>query len=255
MPRKLLAGVLLLSLAVIAIGCDNVDELDDNAADGTPDADTDTDGEPITYLCDESEGVCTDSRGIMWEWTEVTPNEINLYDFNTAIAYCDELSLDGYDDWRLPTFDELRSLVRGCPDTESDGTCGVSDTCVDPEPCGGGECSYCAGGIGPEWEDDEEVDCPSTECPDEGCKLCAAFYEGPCVGCDFEEGPGVEGCYWPAELEWTCMPYWSSSRPPEMTEHAWGIDFYLAQPTIYGNYYEGYAGWSMTLGVRCVRTI
>jgi hypothetical protein len=207
-----------------------------------------------TYLCDESEGVCTDSRGIMWEWTEVTPNEISEYDFNTAIAYCDGLTLGDFDDWRMPTFEELRSLVRGCPDTELGGACGVSDACVDPEPCGGGACSYCAGGMGPEW-DDVEISCPSEECTNDECKLCVAFYDGPCVGCAKDGGPGADGCYWPAALEWTCLGYWSSAQPPAPDQHAWGIDFYHGRAIVSGNLYEGTSSWSATLGVRCVRTI
>jgi len=44
-----------------------------------------------------------------------------------ALRYCEELVLGGYDDWRLPNIDELRTIIRGNPDTMSDGDCPVHD--------------------------------------------------------------------------------------------------------------------------------
>ena len=40
----------------------------------------------------------TDAKNITKTWTE-------------AIAYCENLSLGGYDDWRLPNINELKSIV------------------------------------------------------------------------------------------------------------------------------------------------
>lgn len=47
-----------------------------------------------------------------------------------AIRYCEELVLGGYDDWRLPDIDELRTLIRGNPDTMTDGECPVYEGSV-----------------------------------------------------------------------------------------------------------------------------
>jgi hypothetical protein len=43
-----------------------------------------------------------------------------------AAPYCDSLVLDGYDDWRVPTIAELRTLVAGNPATEPGGDCPVA---------------------------------------------------------------------------------------------------------------------------------
>lgn len=44
-----------------------------------------------------------------------------------ALRYCEELVMGGYDDWRLPNIDELRTLIRGNPGTMTDGNCPVRE--------------------------------------------------------------------------------------------------------------------------------
>ena len=58
---------------------------------------------------------------LMWS-NELICNE----DLQNAINYCQELSLFGYSDWRLPNIDELRTLIQHCPETEINGKCKVS---------------------------------------------------------------------------------------------------------------------------------
>ena len=64
-----------------------------------------------------------------------------------ALAHCDALTFGGLDDWRSPTIDELRSLVRGCYSTETGGSCPWTDECT--EDCGDFSCEGCEAMAGP----------------------------------------------------------------------------------------------------------
>ena len=44
-----------------------------------------------------------------------------------ANEYCANLDEDGHKDWRVPTIDELRSIVERCPETATGGKCAISD--------------------------------------------------------------------------------------------------------------------------------
>jgi hypothetical protein len=58
-------------------------------------------------LTDNGDGTVSDkSEGLMWQQAEG-----GLQKWQAGMTYCDNLSLGGHDDWKLPTIDQLRSMV------------------------------------------------------------------------------------------------------------------------------------------------
>ena len=45
------------------------------------------------------------------QWQHCGTGAVDMYNWEMAINYCSNLILDGHTDWRLPTKDELKSLV------------------------------------------------------------------------------------------------------------------------------------------------
>jgi hypothetical protein len=64
-------------------------------------------------------------------WSAQTDESVYIQNNGTrwenAVAYCENLVAGGYDDWHLPNIDELRTLVRNCPGTETGGACNISE--------------------------------------------------------------------------------------------------------------------------------
>ena len=57
-------------------------------------------------------------------WSDRSASEMN---WSSAKQYCENLSEGGYTDWRLPNIDELRTLIKNCPKSETGGQCKVSE--------------------------------------------------------------------------------------------------------------------------------
>ena len=58
------------------------------------------------------------------QWSNRSPDKMN---WPKAIEYCRNLNEGGHSDWRLPDIDELRTLIKNCPNTEPGGECKVSE--------------------------------------------------------------------------------------------------------------------------------
>ena len=152
---------------------------------------TDSDGEDQLALPEIAEvsppeiaapaGVWTDPEsGFVWQ----NPVGFLTLNWEEAKQYCSELTLAG-GGWHLPTMNELRSLVVGCPATEPGGPCNI-----------------------------ESDDCLQWLCRDDSC-----------IGCPFFGGPAESGCYWPDEMKGKCASYWASSDVEDKEELAWHIGF------------------------------
>ena len=120
------------------------------------------------------------SSGLTWQLTLTS----GTVEWQEAKDHCSSLFLDG-GGWRLPTVDELRSLIRGCPETVTGGSCGVSGGCL------GSSCKENAG------------DC-----------YCS-YQDGPAGGCYWpSEIPGI--CN-----RWC----WASSPVEGLDSFAWKVNF------------------------------
>jgi len=127
-----------------AFGDDDDIPIDDDATDDDSASDDDATDDDVSD--DDAGGdMWTDpSSGLTWQ---VTPTA-GYRQWDNAKAYCDNLSFGGYSDWRLPTITELRSLIRGCDDTMTDGSCGVTDDCL-ASSCLNDSCKGCTQWNGP----------------------------------------------------------------------------------------------------------
>jgi len=147
----------------------------DTDVDSDTDTDTDTDGDSDSDSDTDTGEACADvwvdtDGGLTWE---VSPSTA-ARDHADAVTYCDELTLCGETDWRMPNLTELRSLVRLCDDLQSDGECDIWDGCAQSGTCvgvGNCDCSNKAGGC--YWP--EEVVFDGADCGD----WWTTTYNGP----------------------------------------------------------------------------
>ena len=62
----------------------------------------------VDNFVDNGDGTVTDTdTGLMWQQGTVS----GIYTWEEALSYCENLSLGGHNDWRLPNINELQSLV------------------------------------------------------------------------------------------------------------------------------------------------
>ena len=91
----------------------------------------------------ETSESCTTIDGHMW-----SSKSSGTMTWSEAGDYCDNLTECGYSDWKLPSINELRTLIKNCSATETGGSCGVTDSCLSSscrtDPCNG--CDYDSSG-------------------------------------------------------------------------------------------------------------
>lgn len=61
---------------------------------------------------------------LMWS------SKVERKSLDNATKYCENLEENGYNDWRLPNIDALRTLIQNCPNTSPNGKCAVSNECL-----------------------------------------------------------------------------------------------------------------------------
>lgn len=114
-------------------------------------------GPPCEYptsdngFVDNCDGTLSDPRySKMWMKGHGYATSLDL-----ARSHCADLNLGDHTDWRLPSVDEMRQLIFGCPNTATGGACTVNEHCPNAEAC----------------------------------------VNDACTGCDMNSGPGEKGCY------------------------------------------------------------
>jgi len=178
--------------AVLVLGVGGCYQSHAEVGDGDADADADA-------------GICAGgwydpATGLCWQ---DPPEEIRR-DRDRAVGYCNGLSLGGAGPgaWHLPTIDELRSLVRGCPAVGTGGPCGITDSCL------------------------------RFECWTDGCQGCVHTPGG---------GPGTGGAYWPPELGGTADWYWSSSLYVDAGGYGYYLQFEYGVVSSHATWAEAFA--------------
>lgn len=152
-PILILGCVLMVLSVIITCGDDDDDNNsinDDNEDDD--DNDTDDDDDNNNSIDDDNDDDTSteevwmdESTGLMWQVHWSSPG---LWPWGGAVEHCENLVLDDYDDWRLPTISELRTLMYGCDVTETGGACNVTDACLSSS-CENDACNGCDGYVGP----------------------------------------------------------------------------------------------------------
>ena len=78
----------------------------------------------------------TDANGLVWSKPHISVDGMK---WEEAAKYCLELNEGGSNNWRVPTIDELRTLVQDCGTTKKGGTCGVTaenpDSAISGDNC------------------------------------------------------------------------------------------------------------------------
>lgn len=100
---------------------DTTDDSDTAAEENDDDADTapavpECNGAASTFPCIDPE------FGLVW--SSVQDNKLVQ---ELAVSHCEGIDEGGFTDWRLPTIDELRTLIKNSPDTTFGGSCKITD--------------------------------------------------------------------------------------------------------------------------------
>ncbi|MFO7734625.1 MAG: DUF1566 domain-containing protein, partial [bacterium] len=161
--------------------------------------------------------------------------------FADAENYCNNLYLAGATDWRVPTIDELRTIVRGVSTTMSEGKCPTTEECSNQDNCNKDKDNTLGFGnscLGCEALNEESYDPEISYLSEDDCLLS-----------DREINNGV--CYMVKNLT-VCNKFWSSTPNTSAAGSGMNARWYL-------NFKRGLINSAADIlnieaFVRCVRT-
>ncbi len=114
------------------------DHEEDKDEEDEDDSDTEISADQDDPDSAAEEGKPWEDRGSGMMWSA----ESNAMVWQDAVDYCDNLTEGGFSDWRLPSINEARTLIKNCWETMAGGRCGVTDSCLSSD-CLDYSCGLC----------------------------------------------------------------------------------------------------------------
>ena len=109
--KKFFVVFALFAALIFVVSCGGNTDSDDSDTD-LSDSDSD---DSVSDSCPTIDGnIWSSLSSYTMEWQE-------------ALDFCNGLNECGYSDWRLPNINELRTLIKNCSGSQTDGACAVSD--------------------------------------------------------------------------------------------------------------------------------
>ena len=126
-------------------------------------------------------------------WSKTAPYTMT---WKEAEEYCSELNEGGFSDWRLPTIDELRTLITGCPRTETGGSCRISAKKgkILSKDWNSYDCGKCGSGGGYSELGDHGAFWSSTTVPDAKKYVWRVDFDSGRIGYDINDYKGSTRC-------------------------------------------------------------
>ena len=126
-------------------------------------------------------------------WSKAAPYTMT---WKEAEEYCSDLNEGGFSDWRLPTIDELRRLITGCPRTETGGSCRISTKRgkISSKDWNSYDCGKCGSGGGYSDLGDRGAFWSSTTVPDAKKYVWRVDFDSGRIGYDINDYKGNTRC-------------------------------------------------------------
>ena len=169
-------------------------DTDTDSGDSEPDddGDTSTPGTPAFPECSKNSGTPCILGNLIW--SDINSKQPQNITWLEAEQHCKDLTEGGFEDWRMPTISELRTLVQNCKKTATGGLCKVTDECTASYSTANPQCY--------------NIDLCTSTTNAFGIERC---------------GDKTDGSY--SKLGDASVYIWSSSEPDEDHDKAWYIYF------------------------------
>lgn len=153
------------------------------------------------YIKDFPDGKCISEakssiekiKKLAGRWSKPAPYPMT---WKEAEEYCSGLNEGGFSDWRLPTIDELRTLITSCSRTETDGSCRINAKKgkISTKDWNSYDCGRCGSGGGYSELGDRGALWSSTTVPDAKKYVWRVDFDSGRIGYDINDYKGYFRC-------------------------------------------------------------